>query len=53
MTIGDRSLINPERYDQFIDSGLVHLIAVSGGNIAIIVLFVGLLLFWVPFYIRQ
>ncbi len=53
MTIGDRSLIDKERYQQFIDSGLVHLIAVSGGNIAIVVLFAGLLLFWVPFYIRQ
>jgi len=53
MTIGDRSLIDPARYDQFISSGLVHLIAVSGGNIAIVVLFVWMLLFWVPFYIRQ
>jgi len=40
MTIGDRSLIDPTRYDQFISSGLVHLIAVSGGNIAIVVLFI-------------
>lgn len=53
MTIGDRSLIEKARYDQYISSGLVHLIAVSGGNIAIVVLFVGMLLFWVPFYIRQ
>ena len=53
MTIGDRSLIDQARYDQFISSGLVHLIAVSGGNIAIVVLFIWMLLFWVPFYIRQ
>jgi ComEC/Rec2-related protein len=53
LTVGDRSHIDSDRYQQFIDSGLVHLIAVSGGNIAIIVLFVGLLLFRVPFYIRQ
>lgn len=53
MTIGDRSMIDAERYQQFMDSGLVHLIAVSGGNIAIVVLFAGLLLFRVPFYIRQ
>ena len=53
MTIGDRSLIDPTRYDQFISSGLVHLIAVSGGNIAIVVLFVWMVLFWLPFYIRQ
>lgn len=53
MTIWDRSLLSPDWYQQFIDSGLVHLIAVSGGNIAIVVLFVGLLLFWMPFYLRQ
>lgn len=53
MTIGDRSLIEDERYDQFISSGLVHLIAVSGGNIAIVIIFFGMVLFWVPFYIRQ
>ncbi len=53
MTIGDRSLIEDERYNQFISSGLVHLIAVSGGNIAIVVIFVGMLLFWLPFYLRQ
>ena len=53
MTIGDRSQIEQSRYDQFISSGLVHLIAVSGGNIAIVVLFVGMLIFWLPFYVRQ
>lgn len=53
MTIGDRYLISTARYAQFITSGLVHLIAVSGGNIAIVVLFCGMLLFWVPFYVRQ
>lgn len=53
MTIWDRSLLSPDWYQQFIDSGLVHLIAVSGGNIAIVVLFIGLLLFWMPFYLRQ
>ena len=53
MTIGDRSLIEDERYDQFISSGLVHLIAVSGGNIAIVVIFFGMMLFWMPFYLRQ
>jgi competence protein ComEC len=53
MTIGDRYLIDTSRYNQFIHSGLVHLIAVSGGNIAIVVLFFGTILFWVPFYVRQ
>jgi competence protein ComEC len=53
MTIGDKSLIDDDWYQQFIDSGLVHLIAVSGGNIAIVVIFCSIVLFWVPFYVRQ
>lgn len=53
MTIWDRSLISQERYDQFVDSGLVHLIAVSGGNIAIVTIFFSFALFWLPFYMRQ
>jgi len=28
--IGDRSLLEEETYDSFVDSGLVHIIAVSG-----------------------
>jgi len=53
MTIGDKSLFTPEWYQQFVDSGLVHLIAVSGGNIALVVLFLGLVLFRVPVYLRM
>ena len=52
MLIGDRSLFAPSEYKDFISSGLVHLVAVSGGNIAIMVAFASLLLFWVPFSIR-
>ncbi|MBU0627382.1 ComEC/Rec2 family competence protein [Patescibacteria group bacterium] len=39
MLIGDRSEIPPDDYQTFVDSGLVHLIAVSGGNIIMIVVF--------------
>ena len=37
MLVGERSLFHKDVYQSFIDSGLVHLVAVSGGNIAIMV----------------
>ncbi len=52
MIVGDRSMIPKSDYDGFIDSGLVHLIAVSGGNISMIVIFLWLILFFLPYYIR-
>ena len=52
MLIGDRSLFHKTDYQSFLDSGLVHLVAVSGGNIAIMVALASLLLFWVPFTLR-
>lgn len=52
MLIGDRSLFTSEDYTSFIESGLVHLVAVSGGNIAIMVALASLLLFRVPFTLR-
>jgi competence protein ComEC len=36
----------------FIDSGLVHLVAVSGGNIVMLVTFLTAILFFIPFYAR-
>ncbi len=53
MLIGDRYQIPQESYKTFQSSGLVHIIAVSGGNIMIIVIFLGFILFWVPFYLRK
>lgn len=52
MVVWDRSLMPKDDYDGFIESGLVHLIAVSGGNISMIVIFIGLVLFFLPYYIR-
>ena len=52
MLIGDKSLIPKDTYKDFVDSGLVHIIAVSGGNIIMIVIFLGYLLFRLPFYVR-
>lgn len=53
MLVGDRSLMSPELYDMFIESGLVHLIAVSGGNIVLLLLCMSRLLKPIPFYPRQ
>lgn len=52
MLIGDKSQIPESEYQSFINSGLVHLIAVSGGNILMIVVFLQCILFFFPFYIR-
>lgn len=52
MLIGDRSMMSDDDYQLFIDSGIVHIIAVSGWNIVMLVLFLQLLLFWLPFYAR-
>lgn len=52
MLIGDISWLTKNEYQDFIDSGLVHLVAVSGWNIAIMLALAGLFLFWIPFYPR-
>lgn len=52
MTTGDRSGFSRQIYSSFVESGLVHLLAVSGSNIVYVSLLLGLLLFRVPFYIR-
>ncbi len=52
MLIGDKSQIPEAEYQQFVDSGLVHLIAVSGWNILMIVVFLQCVLFFLPFYVR-
>lgn len=52
MLIGDRSFMSDDDYQLFIDSGIVHIIAVSGWNIVMLVLFLQLILFWLPFYAR-
>lgn len=52
MLIGDKSEIPEVEYQEFVDSWLVHLIAVSGGNILMIVVFLQFVLFFLPFYVR-
>ncbi len=53
MLVWDRSQIPSDDYQTFIDSWLVHIIAVSGGNIVMIVVFLSAILFFVPFYLRN
>jgi len=52
MLLGDRSLLPADDYQLFIDSGIVHIIAVSGAHMITVVLFLQLLLFFLPFYMR-
>ncbi len=52
MLIGDRSQIPADDYQNFINSWLVHLVAVSGGNILMIVVFLQCILIFIPFYPR-
>lgn len=52
MLIWDKSQIPKKDYQDFIDSWLVHIIAVSGGNIIMIVVFLSFVLFFLPYYIR-
>ncbi len=53
MLVWDRSQIPPDKYQWFINSGLVHIIAVSGWNIIMIVVFLWAILFFLPFYVRN
>ena len=53
MLVWDKSQIPPDEYDWFIDSWLVHIIAVSGWNIIMIVVFLWAILFFLPFYARN
>lgn len=53
MLVGDRSLLSQKEYQHFIQSGIVHIIAVSGGNLVMIIIFLSGILFRIPFYPRN
>lgn len=53
MLIGDRSQISAIPYQETIDSWLVHIVAVSGGNIVVLTICIGWILFFLPFYLRN
>jgi len=52
MFIWDKSAFSETQYQTLIQCGLVHLVAVSGGNIVMLVTFLTFILFFVPFYPR-
>jgi len=52
LLIWDKTFLTKPLYDEFIKSGLVHIIVVSGWNIMFLIIFLSLVLFFIPFYIR-
>lgn len=53
MLIWDKSQLENAQYQQFVESGIVHIIAVSWWNLVMIVVFLGGILFFLPFYLRN
>lgn len=53
MTIWDRSLFSSQEYDNFVQSWLVHILAVSGSNVVYLSFFLSVVFFWLPFYARS
>ncbi len=51
--IWDKSMIPSDNYNTFVDSWLVHIIAVSGGNIAMVLILLSFLLWFLPYYVRN
>jgi len=52
LLIWDKSYLDKKLYDDFIHSGLVHIIVVSWWNIMFLIIFLSILLFFIPFYVR-
>lgn len=52
LLIWDKTFLTKSLYDEFIKSGLVHIIVVSGWNIMFLIIFLSIILFFIPFYIR-
>ena len=50
--IWDKSYLSDELYKNFIHSGLVHIIVVSWWNIMFLIIFLSVILFFIPFYLR-
>ncbi len=46
-------MLPSELYDSFVTSGTVHIIAVSGGNVAMVVILLNFLFAWIPVKIRN
>jgi len=52
MLIWDKSMIDKQNYENFVNSGIVHIVAVSGWNIVMVLIFLWFLFRWIPFYLR-
>ncbi len=52
LLIGDRSIFDKNINADFINSGLIHILAVSWGNISMLMIFLWLIFFWLPYYVR-
>jgi len=52
LLVGDKSYLSKKLYDQFIHSWLVHIIVVSWWNIMFLIIFLSIILFFLPFYLR-
>ncbi|UFX82873.1 ComEC/Rec2 family competence protein [Candidatus Absconditicoccus praedator] len=50
--IGDRSQMDPNDYQNFLDTGLVHIVATSGTHVTFLALFLHFAFLWVPLYLR-
>ncbi|MCT4617436.1 MAG: ComEC/Rec2 family competence protein [Candidatus Gracilibacteria bacterium] len=50
--IGSRQNLSKNLQENFNNSGLTHIIAVSGYNITIIILFVGIFIVYLPYFLR-
>ena len=50
--IWDRGDLRYRQYRQLIDTGLVHIVVISGAHLGLIAWVLFLVLWWVPFYVR-
>lgn len=53
LLIWDKSMIPSDNYDTFVNSWLVHIIAVSGWNMAMVVVLLSFIFARLPFYIKN
>jgi competence protein ComEC len=55
LVTGERGLLPPEVYEQFQNTGTIHILAISGFNVSLIalIIFLGLTLFRIPLAIKR
>ncbi len=50
--LGNKEDLDSRQYRQLIDTGLVHIVVISGAHLGLIAWALGALLMWTPFYLR-